>query len=83
MTDINTDDISTIDVLKIAFCLRPYMVLELQRFVVVLTTWKKENRINRWLPITTSVGVKYVANKFDMIESRAMDNKNILHRPLL
>jgi len=75
MTDINTDDISTIDVLKDASAAAVYGS-RAANGVVVITT-KKGKSDKPMITYTTSVGVNTWQNKFDMMNRERWTQKYI------
>ena len=79
MTDINTDDISTIDVLKDASAAAVYGS-RAANGVVVITT-KKGKSDKPMITYTTSVGVNTWQNKFDMMNRERWTQKYIAQTP--
>lgn len=79
MTDINTDDISTIDVLKDASAAAVYGS-RAANGVVVITT-KKGKSDKPMITYTTSVGVNTWQNKFDMMDRERWTQKYIAQTP--
>ncbi len=75
MTDINTDDISTIDVLKDASAAAVYGSRAANGVVVITTKRGKSDK--PLITYTTSVGVNTWQNKFDMMDRERWTQKYI------